>query len=106
VRKYEWMFIILLVVIGLLCLIAAGTFTQGLGTDPVGGASPFSVGFMQAMPYLMAGCLILWLWAVGVLIKGHLQERSQRVHCVGCGRITEPDWKQCPYCGQRVEKRT
>ena len=80
-------------------------------------------GYSSMHPFGWGGMLLGWLIAVGVLIliilgiialiKSLTQSNKPEIHslpqtppppapvrtCTSCGKLAEPDWNTCPYCG-------
>ena len=62
------------------------------------GFMPFGMIFMWLIPLAFLVMLVLGvIWAVKSL-QGPQASTPSRV-CGQCGKAAQPDWKNCPYCG-------
>jgi len=65
------------------------------------GFMPFGMIFMWLIPLAFLFMLVLGiLWAVKAL-KG-TQAPTPGQACAQCGKAVQPDWKNCPYCGNSL----
>ena len=63
------------------------------------GFMPFG-GFMFLGPILFIGVIILGIvWLVRVLTP---TQAVAITTCTHCGKTIQPNWKACPYCGEKV----
>lgn len=70
---------------------------MGYGISPF-GFMPFGMIFMWLVPLAFLVLLVLGvLWVVRSL-RGTQPPTASRV-CAHCGKAAQPDWKNCPYCG-------
>jgi hypothetical protein len=79
------------------------------GTGRFGGGG--MVGGLFGLLFMLPGLLIP-LGLVGLLIVGGIwlvrkmsgatAPPAPAIPCPGCGRPTEPSWRNCPYCGEEL----
>jgi hypothetical protein len=65
------------------------------------GFMPFGMIFMWLVPLAFLALLVFGvLWVVKSL-KGNHSSVPNRV-CAQCGKPSQADWKNCPYCGNAL----
>jgi len=63
------------------------------------GFMPFG-GFMFLGPILFLGLIVLGVvWLVRALTPA---QTAATTLCTHCGKMLQPNWKACPYCGEKV----
>lgn len=63
------------------------------------GFMPFG-GFMFLGPLLFVGLIVLGVvWLVRALTP---VQPVAAATCTHCGKTLQPNWKACPYCGEKV----
>ena len=63
------------------------------------GFMPFG-GFMFLGPILFIGLIVLGVvWLVRALTP---TQPVAPTTCTHCGKTLQPNWKACPYCGEKV----
>ena len=74
----------------------------GSGGGMMGGGfgfMPFG-GFMFLGPILFIGVIVLGvMWLVRALTP---TQPVALTTCTHCGKTIQPNWKACPYCGEKV----
>ena len=81
-------------------MVAQRATMMGYGFSPF-SFMPFGMIFMWLIPLAFLVMLVLGiLWAVKAL-KGTQPTVPNRV-CAQCGKATQFDWKNCPYCGNSL----
>ncbi len=100
--RTAWIVAAAFVFVGLLCLLAASGVWLGGPMGMMDGAMvamrPVAILFVLV---LLLAALALILYLARALTSGCAQER----HCAHCGRPLLPDWRVCPYCGERMRER-
>jgi hypothetical protein len=70
-----------------------------MGGGMMGGFLPFG-GFMFLGPLLFTGLIVLGVvWLVRALTP---IQPAATTACTHCGKTLQPNWKACPYCGEKV----
>ncbi len=111
-NKINWTAVVVTVIIALLVLMFGASLLGGSG---YGGWGYGGWGMMG--PWMMGGMFFMWLIPVGFLVLtvfgiawfvrtiggGNIPPAPAHA-CPSCGRGTQADWKNCPYCGAALAK--
>ena len=82
----------------------SGGYGYGMGPGMMGGYGGFGFmpfgGFMFLGPILFIGLVVLGVvWLVRALTP---TQPVAPTTCTHCGKTLQPNWKACPYCGEKV----
>lgn len=119
-KKTNWLTITLFVIIVLIAFFWIGTWMGG-GYGMMGSYRGYS-GMMGGWGYspfgwfgMGFGMLFMWLIPVGVIAlivygvvamtrnAGNTPPTAPLAPCPNCGKGTQADWKNCPYCGTTLK---
>jgi uncharacterized membrane protein len=113
-KKTNWLAITLVGIVALLILFWIGIMIGGWGYRGYGmmgdwGYSPFGWFGMGL------GMLFMWLIPIGVITlivfgvvslvrnSGNPTSPTPQTPCPNCGKGTQADWQNCPYCGTALK---
>lgn len=119
-KKINWLTVGMITVIALLFLFGAGMMAGNYGYRGWGmmgpgsmmggwGYSPFGwfgMGLGMIFMWLIpAGVLALIVFGVASLIRnnGNPAPLAFQKPCPHCGKGTQADWQNCPYCGTALK---
>lgn len=115
-KKINWLIAGIIGVIVLLFLFGAGMMAGGWGNRGWGmmgpggmmggwGYSPFGWIGMAFMWLIPIGILALIIFGVAALVKssGNATPPASQTSCPNCGKSTQADWQNCPYCGTALK---
>lgn len=114
-KKINWTTVIAVIILGLLILqLAMGIFggwrgsSWRMGPGMMGGwgYGPFGwFGGMFIMWLIPLGLILLVVLGINWLVRNISGGTNQTTQtCPACGRGTQTDWKNCPYCGTSLSK--
>ena len=112
-KKINWLIVSVTSVIVLLFLFGGGMMMGGWGNRGWGmmGGPGGMMGGWGYSPFGWIGMLFMWLIPVGVITlivfgvasltrsAGNPTPPSPTSPCPNCGKGTQTDWQNCPYCG-------
>jgi len=83
-------------------MMGSGYGIRGFGFMPFGFMS-FGMIFMWLIliPLALLAMLVLGILWVVKSLRGKQAPVPSRV-CAHCGKAAQPDWKNCPYCGNSL----
>jgi hypothetical protein len=115
-KKINWLVVSVISVIVLLFLFGGGMMMGGWGNRGWGmmggpgmmggwGYSPFGWIGMAFMWLIPIGILALIAFGVAALVKnaGNPTPTVSQTPCPNCGKTTQADWQNCPYCGSALK---
>ena len=116
-KKINWLIIGIIAVIALLFLFGGGMMGgwgygyRGYGMMGPGGMmggwgySPFGWIGMTFMWLIPVGVIALIVFGVVALVRnaGNPTPPTSQTPCSNCGKGTQVDWKNCPYCGTTLK---
>ncbi len=116
-KKINWLIVSVTSVIVLLFLFGGGMMMGGWGNRGWGmmggpggmmggwGYSPFGWIGMAFMWLIPIGILALIVFGVAALVKnaGNPTAPVSQTPCPSCGKSTQADWQNCPYCGSALK---
>jgi hypothetical protein len=77
------------------------------GTGRLGGGllgPVLGLTFTCLLPLGLLGLLIAGgIWLARNTGRGGPSSRPSSVTCPSCDRLVEPDWRNCPYCGEDLQ---
>ena len=112
-NKVNWTVVVVISIIALLVLMFGASLLGGSGY----GGWGYGPGWGMMGPWMMGGMFFMWLfplafivltvfgiaWLVRTIGGGNNPPTHAHV-CPSCGRGTQADWKNCPYCGAALAK--
>ena len=114
-KKVNWTAVVIFAILALLVLQVAGYLLGGSrygGWGMMGGPGMMGWGYS---PFGWIGMFFMWLIPVGfialivlgiVWLARNLRATttpSSQSPCANCGKGTQADWKNCPYCGAALK---
>jgi hypothetical protein len=127
-KKTNWLAVSLIAIVVILVMFWIGTLVGGWGSGGYGmmgnwgnwgnrgggmmgnwGYSPFGwfgMGLgMLFMGLIPLGILALVIYGVVMLARnsGNIPPAAPASPCPNCGKATQADWKNCPYCGTALK---
>lgn len=124
-KKTNWLVIGIISIVAILILFWVGTMIgsgyrgygmmggyggmMGGGSGMMGGFSPFGMFGMGL------GMIFMWLIPIGILAlivfgaaslvrnTGNPPQATTLTPCANCGKATQADWQNCPYCGTALK---
>jgi zinc-ribbon domain len=116
-QKVNWLVVGIIGIIALLFLFGGGMMSgwgygyRGYGMMGPGGMmggwgySPFGWIGMAFMWLIPIGILALIVFGVATLVKsaGNPTPPVSQTPCPSCGKSTQADWQNCPYCGTALK---
>ncbi|KUO97229.1 zinc ribbon domain-containing protein [Ferroacidibacillus organovorans] len=97
-KRLSWIGATLLVFLGALCLVMAGS---GVSVRPMGSM----MGSMMAFSMLGMIAFLFFIVILFAILFLWLQTRRETAGmCRACGRRLHSDWRVCPYCGDKIER--
>ena len=115
-KKINWLIVGIIAVIALLFLFGGGMMSgwgghRGYGMMGPGGMmggwgySPFGWTGMAFMWLIPIGVITLIVFGVVALVQnaGNPTPPVSQNPCSNCGKNTQADWKNCPYCGTALK---
>ncbi len=115
-KKINWLIVSVISIIVLLFLFGGGMMTgswgyRGWGMMESGGMmggwdySPLGWIGMAFMWLIPIGILALIIFGVAALVKssGNATPTVSQTPCSSCGKSTQADWQNCPYCGTALK---
>ena len=114
-KKINWLIVGIISVIVLLFLFGGGMMAGGWGYR--GGWGMMGPGMMGwgYSPFGWIGMAFMWLIPVGIIVLavfgiawlarnvGNNTTPSAQTPCPNCGKGTQADWQNCPYCGTALK---
>ncbi len=113
-KKINWLVVVLIGIIVLLFLFGGGMMS-GWGYGGWGMMGPGMMGGWGYSPFgwigMGLGMLFMWLIPIGFIVLTVLgitwlvrnvsstTPPSFQSPCTNCGKGTQADWQNCPYCG-------
>ncbi len=111
-NKVNWNTVVVTVIIALIVLMVGASLLGGWGYRNWGYG-----GWGMMGPWMMGGMFFMWLiplgflvltvfgiaWLVRTIGGGNISLPPTHT-CPSCGRGTQSDWKNCPYCGAGLTK--
>ena len=104
-KKNNWLTVGIIVIIALLFLFGGGMMSgwgyRGYGMMGGWGYSPFGWIGMAFMWLIPVGVIALIVFSVAALVKnaGNPTLPASQSPCPNCGKGTQAEWQNCPYCG-------
>ncbi|MBI5953651.1 MAG: hypothetical protein HY865_18510 [Chloroflexi bacterium] len=112
-KKINWLIVGVIAIIALLFLFGAGMMAGNYGYRGWGmmggpggmmggwGYSPFGWLGMAFMWLIPIGVIALIVFGIAALVKnsGNPTPSSAQSPCPSCGKSTQAEWQNCPYCG-------
>ena len=114
-KKVNWLVVALVGILSLLVLFWLGTMFGGRGYGGYGMMGRGMMGSWDYSPFgwigMGLGMIFMWLIPVGILAliiygvaslvryTGNPPQSSSLTPCPHCGKGTQADWQNCPYCG-------
>jgi len=117
-KKTNWLTVTLIAVIAILILFWIGAMFGG-GYRGWGVMGPGMMGNWGYSPFgwfgMGFGALFMWLIPIGIIAlivygvvaltrnAGNTPPSAALTPCPNCGKGTQPDWQNCPYCGTALK---
>jgi len=113
-KKVNWLVVGIIGFILLLFLFGAGMMS-GRGYHGWGMMGPGMMGSWGYSPFGWIGMIFMWLIPVGILVlagfgvawfvkkSGNSSPTTSLNPCPNCGKGTQADWQNCPYCGTALK---
>lgn len=114
-RKINWYMIVVFLIVVLLVFITGTSLLGSWGYRGYGGM----MGNWGYFPFgwfgMGLGMLFMWLIPIGVIVlivygivaltrnTGNTPPSVSHAPCPNCGKGTQSDWKNCPYCGTTLK---
>ncbi len=114
-KKINWLVVSVISVTVLLFLFGGGMMSGwgnrgwgmmgGPGMMGGWGYSPFGWIGMAFMWLIPIAILVLIAFGVAALVKnaGNPTPTVSQTPCPNCGKTTQADWQNCPYCGSALK---
>jgi len=111
-NKVNWTVVVVISIVILFILMFGASLLSGWGYGSWGYG-----GWGMMGPWMMGGMMFMWLiplgfivltvlgiaWVVKAISGGNIPPAPAHP-CPSCGRGTQADWKNCPYCGATLAK--
>lgn len=115
-KKVNWWIVSISAIIAILFLFGGGMMWGGRGYGMMGhgmmgnwGYSPFGwfgMGLGMIFTWLIPiGVIALIVFGVAALVRntGNPPQAASQTSCPNCGKGTQADWQNCPYCGTALK---
>lgn len=118
-KKTNWLTITIVGVIALLVLFWIGAMIGGWGYGGYGMMGRGMMGNWGYSPFgwfgMGLGMIFMWLIPIGILAllafgivsvvrnTGNPPPTISLTPCTNCGKGTQADWQNCPYCGTTLK---
>jgi len=115
-KKINWLIVGIIAIIALLFLFGGGMMTGNYGYRGWGMMGPGGMmGGWGYSPFGWIGMIFMWLIPIGVITlivfgvaalvqnAGNPTPPSSLSPCPSCGKGTQTDWQNCPYCGTALK---
>jgi len=119
-KKVNWWIVGIIAVLAAVFLFGGGMATGGWGYQGYGMmGGPGMMGNWGYSPFgwfgMGIGMLFMWLIPVGILAlivfsvaslvrnNGNPAPSNSQTPCPHCGKGTQADWQNCPYCGTALQ---
>jgi uncharacterized membrane protein len=118
-KKINWLIVGMITTIALLFLFGGGMMAGTYGYRGWGMMGPGMMGGWGYSPFgwfgMGIGMLFMWLVPVGILAlivfvvaslvrnNGNPAPLASQTPCHHCGKSTQADWQNCPYCGTTLK---
>ena len=116
-KKVNWWIIGIVSVLAVLFLFGGGMMWGNRGYGMMGG--PGMMGNWGYSPFgwfgMGLGMIFMWLIPIGILAlivfgvvslvrtAGNPPQAIPLIPCTNCGKGTQADWQNCPYCGTALK---
>lgn len=115
-KKINWWIVGIVAVLAALFLFGGGMMWGNRGYGMMGGyGGPGMMGNWGFSPFgwfgMGLGMIFMWLIPIGILAlivfgvaslmrnNGSTPQPASLAPCPNCGKGTQADWQNCPYCG-------
>ncbi|MBE0680710.1 MAG: zinc ribbon domain-containing protein [Anaerolineales bacterium] len=114
-KKVNWTAVVIFAILALLVLQVAGYLLGGSRYGGWGMMGPGMMGSWGYSPFGWIGMFFMWLIPIGVIAlivfgvvslarnSGNPTPPALHNPCPNCGKGTQAEWQNCPYCGTKLK---